>query len=176
MSSPPGWSSLETIQSALNEKKNRGEDDFSKTSSFVSCESNNPACSICNAQSKRRRTRKKLEESKSTEYGQMKTRGSQDVDRHSQLEPNVKELFSFIENVLSSWFVEDGAYTSSQGDSENDDRSRSVNQESDEGEKSKTDEDDVFQITIEKHKKEKRKPRKMNDKDFKEISLEFDCG
>lgn len=34
-----------------------------------------------------------------------------------QCAPNVQELFSFIESVLSSWFVEEGAYTS-QGESE----------------------------------------------------------
>lgn len=101
---------------------------------------------------------------------------SKSLPNQLQFEPNVKELFSFIESVLSSWFVEDGAYTSSQGDSENEDRSKSFDQESDEGEKQKTDDDDVFQITIEKHKKEKKKHKKMDDNEFKEISLKFDCG
>lgn len=100
---------------------------------------------------------------------------SKSLPNELQLEPKVQELFTFIESVLSSWFVEDGAYTS-QGESENDDKSKSFEQESDEDGKQRNDDDDIFQITIEKQKKEKRKQKKMDDKEFNEISFEFDYG
>ncbi|KAK6621009.1 hypothetical protein RUM43_011312 [Polyplax serrata] len=178
------WTSLETIQSVLNDRLKKDEDTkFDRNLNLENYESSNSNCNICKVQCKRR-TRKKSLDSEKTKYSRVKSVvPATDTDRGSSkslpnqlhFEPNVKELFSFIESVLSSWFVEDGAYTSSQGDSENDDRSKSIEQESDEGDKQKTDDDDVFQITIEKHKKEKRKLKKVDESEFKEISLKFDC-
>lgn len=100
---------------------------------------------------------------------------SKSLPSELQYEPNVQELFSFIESVLSSWFVEDGAYTS-QGESENDDKSKSFEEEeeaADEADKKDADGEDAFQIAIEKQKKDRRKQRKGDDKEFKEMSFEL---
>lgn len=185
-----GWSSLETIHSASNDKNSVEKEKFSKTSNLltdINCETNNPNCRICKQQStirRQRRSKKSVDlESDKTGYADMRVVPvgsdrlcSKSLPNELQFQPKVQELFTFIENVLSSWFVEDGAYTS-QGESENDDKSKSFEQESDEdAENKRNDDDDIFQITIEKQKKEKRKQKKMDDKEFNEISFEFDYG